>query len=120
MWLVNLAPLSEAELVPQAVAQALGVREQPGRPLVQTLKDTLRSRKMLLVVDNCEHLRRLWSAWWTLSSIPARLAGPRHQPGDAQRRRRGELGGALAYSALLSPKRTHPRSWRLTSRCGCS
>src|SRR5215217_6592299 len=40
----------------QAVAQALGVREQPGRPLVQTLKDTARSRKMLLVVDNCEHL----------------------------------------------------------------
>src|SRR5215203_1469981 len=56
VWLVDLAPLSEAELVPQAVAQALGVREQPGRPLVQTLKDTARSRKMLLVVDNCEHL----------------------------------------------------------------
>jgi predicted ATPase/DNA-binding SARP family transcriptional activator/DNA-binding CsgD family transcriptional regulator len=56
VWLVDLAPLSEAELVPQAVAQALGVREQPGRPLVETLKDSLRSRKMLLVVDNCEHL----------------------------------------------------------------
>src|SRR5215211_3552139 len=56
VWLVDLAPLTEAELVPQAVAQALEVREQPGRPLVQTLKDTLRSRKMLLVVDNCEHL----------------------------------------------------------------
>jgi predicted ATPase/DNA-binding SARP family transcriptional activator/DNA-binding CsgD family transcriptional regulator len=56
VWLVDLAPLSEADLVPQAVAQALRVREQPGRPLVQTLKDTLRSRKMLLVVDNCEHL----------------------------------------------------------------
>ena len=56
VWLVDLAPLSEAELVPQAVAQTVGVREQPPRPLVQTLKDTLRSRKMLLVVDNCEHL----------------------------------------------------------------
>jgi predicted ATPase/DNA-binding SARP family transcriptional activator/DNA-binding NarL/FixJ family response regulator len=55
-WLVDLAPLSEAELVPQAVAQALGVREQPGRPLLETLEDALRSRKMLLVVDNCEHL----------------------------------------------------------------
>src|ERR671912_89908 len=53
-WLVDLAPLSEAELVEQAVAQALGVNEQPGRPLVETLKDSLRSRKMLLVVDNCE------------------------------------------------------------------
>jgi predicted ATPase/DNA-binding CsgD family transcriptional regulator len=56
VWLVALAPLSEAELVPQAVAQALSVREQPGRPLLETLEDTLRSRKMLLLVDNCEHL----------------------------------------------------------------
>jgi predicted ATPase/DNA-binding SARP family transcriptional activator/DNA-binding CsgD family transcriptional regulator len=55
-WLAELAPLSEGELVPQAVAQALGVREQPGRSLVRTLEDSLRSRKMLLVLDNCEHL----------------------------------------------------------------
>jgi len=55
-WIVDLAPLSEAELVPQAVAQALEVREQPGQPLVETLKNALRPRKMLLVVDNCEHL----------------------------------------------------------------
>ena len=55
-WLVELAALSEGELVPQAVAKAVGVREQPGRPLTETLKDALRPRKMLLVVDNCEHL----------------------------------------------------------------
>ena len=56
VWLVELAPLSDPTLVEQAVAQALGVREQPGRPLLETLKDTLRTTKMLLVVDNCEHL----------------------------------------------------------------
>jgi len=56
VWLVELAPLSEPELVPQAVAQALKVREQPNRPLVETLEDALGARKMLLVVDNCEHL----------------------------------------------------------------
>src|SRR5215212_4577735 len=55
-WLVELAPLSEGELVPQAVARALGVREQANRPLVETLEDALRPRKMILVVDNCEHL----------------------------------------------------------------
>ena len=55
-WLVELAALSEGELVPQAVARALRVREQPGRPLTETLKDALRARRMLLVVDNCEHL----------------------------------------------------------------
>jgi len=56
VWLVELAPLSDAALVKQAVAQAMGVREQPGRPLLETLKDILRPRKTLLVVDNCEHL----------------------------------------------------------------
>ena len=48
-WLVELGMLSEGELVPQAVASALGVREEPGRPLTETLKDTLRARQMLLV-----------------------------------------------------------------------
>jgi predicted ATPase/DNA-binding SARP family transcriptional activator/DNA-binding CsgD family transcriptional regulator len=56
VWLVELAPLSDPTLVAQAVAQALRVREQPGRALLQTLEDTLRTKKMLLVVDNCEHL----------------------------------------------------------------
>jgi predicted ATPase/DNA-binding SARP family transcriptional activator/DNA-binding CsgD family transcriptional regulator len=56
VWLVDLAPLSEAEMVPQAVAQVLAVREQPGRALLETLTDTLRTKMTLLVVDNCEHL----------------------------------------------------------------
>ncbi len=55
-WLVELAPLAEGALVPQAVAAALGVREQPGRPLTDTLADTLREKEALLVLDNCEHL----------------------------------------------------------------
>jgi non-specific serine/threonine protein kinase len=56
-WLVELAPLSEGELVPQAVATALGVREQPGRrPFTATLADALREEEALLVLDNCEHL----------------------------------------------------------------
>ena len=55
-WLVELGMLSEGELVPQAVALALGVREEPGPPLTETLKDTLRARQILLVLDNCEHL----------------------------------------------------------------
>jgi class 3 adenylate cyclase len=55
-WLVELAALSDPALVPQAVATALGVREEPGRPLTATLNDYLRSRSLLLVLDNCEHL----------------------------------------------------------------
>jgi predicted ATPase/DNA-binding SARP family transcriptional activator len=55
-WLVELASLSEGALVPQAVAAALGVREQPNRPLISTLVNVLREQKVLLMLDNCEHL----------------------------------------------------------------
>jgi DNA-binding SARP family transcriptional activator len=55
-WLVELAPLSDAGLVEREVAGALGVREQPGRPLSAALKEHLSSKKLLLVLDNCEHL----------------------------------------------------------------
>jgi hypothetical protein len=54
--LLELAPLTDAALVPQAAAGALGVAEQPGRPLVDTLIAALRPRALLLVLDNCEHL----------------------------------------------------------------
>jgi len=56
VWLVELAPLSEGTLLPQMVAGALRVKEQPSRPLIDTLVDYLRDKVMLLVVDNCEHL----------------------------------------------------------------
>ena len=56
VWLVQLAPLSDPDLVPQAVASVLGVRETPGTPLVETLMDYLKPRNVFLVLDNCEHL----------------------------------------------------------------
>jgi predicted ATPase/DNA-binding winged helix-turn-helix (wHTH) protein len=56
VWLVELATLSDARLVPQAVAQALHVKEQPTRPVIETLIDHLASKKLLLVLDNAEHL----------------------------------------------------------------
>ena len=56
VWLVELAALSDPTLVPQAVAQALNLREEPGKSLTQSLIDTLKSQRALLVLDNCEHL----------------------------------------------------------------
>jgi predicted ATPase/DNA-binding SARP family transcriptional activator/DNA-binding CsgD family transcriptional regulator len=56
VWLVELAPLSEGRLVPQAVAKAVGVPEQSARSLVDALVEALRAKEMLLVLDNCEHL----------------------------------------------------------------
>jgi predicted ATPase/class 3 adenylate cyclase len=56
VWWVELAPLTEPELVPQAVADAVGLREEPGRPLLASLTEYLKPRSLLLVLDNCEHL----------------------------------------------------------------
>ncbi len=55
-WWVELAALTDAALVLQTVARALGVHELPDQPLVETLANALRSRRLLLVLDNCEHL----------------------------------------------------------------
>jgi predicted ATPase/DNA-binding CsgD family transcriptional regulator len=56
VWMVELAPLADPSLVPQAVASTVGVREQPGRSLTEALSDYLEAKKVLLVLDNCEHL----------------------------------------------------------------
>jgi predicted ATPase/DNA-binding winged helix-turn-helix (wHTH) protein len=54
--LVELAPVNEPWLVPRTVAAALDVHEEPGRSLLDTLLDFFRNRRMLIVLDNCEHL----------------------------------------------------------------
>ena len=56
VWLAELASLQDPNLVPQAVASSLGLREVPGRAISDTLQDHLASRTNLLVLDNCEHL----------------------------------------------------------------
>jgi DNA-binding SARP family transcriptional activator len=56
VWLVELAPLSEGELVPKALAEAVGTQEQPGRPITEVLVHSMRTKEQLLIVDNCEHL----------------------------------------------------------------
>lgn len=56
VWLVELAALSDPNLVPQAVAKALGLREQSGRSLTEVLVDHLATHQVLLLLDNCEHV----------------------------------------------------------------
>ncbi len=56
IWLVELAMLSDPVLVPQTVAALLGVREEPSYPLTRTLTTYLRTKTLLLIFDNCEHL----------------------------------------------------------------
>ncbi|HLZ25074.1 MAG TPA: LuxR C-terminal-related transcriptional regulator [Ktedonobacterales bacterium] len=56
VWLAQLAPTTEATLVPGVVATSIGIVEQLGRPIRDTLLHELQGRSLLLVLDNCEHL----------------------------------------------------------------
>ncbi|HQV29131.1 MAG TPA: AAA family ATPase, partial [Thermoflexales bacterium] len=56
VWLVELAPLADPDRVAAAVAAIFDVRDQPGRTMLEQLQDYLRTRQVLLVLDNCEHL----------------------------------------------------------------
>lgn len=56
VWLVDLSPLTDPNLIAQATAEALGIRDQSSRPAGAVLSDHLRDRRLLLILDNCEHL----------------------------------------------------------------
>jgi transcriptional regulator with XRE-family HTH domain len=55
-WLVELAPLLDPALVPRTTAVAIGLRDEPQRPVIDMLSDYLRDKKVLILLDNCEHL----------------------------------------------------------------
>jgi predicted ATPase/class 3 adenylate cyclase len=56
VWIVELAPLSDGSQIIPALAQAFGLQELPFNPLVNLVNDYLRDKKLLLILDNCEHL----------------------------------------------------------------
>jgi predicted ATPase/DNA-binding XRE family transcriptional regulator len=56
VWLVELAPILDPLLVPRVTATAMGLRDEPGRPVIEILAAYLREKKMLIILDNCEHL----------------------------------------------------------------
>ena len=56
VWLAELAPLSDPELLPQTVASALGIVLQPTSSHTELLINFLRPKTALLILDNCEHL----------------------------------------------------------------
>ena len=56
VWLVELAPITDPALVVQTVCAALDVTPQGNAPALNVLTDYLKQKKILLVVDNCEHL----------------------------------------------------------------
>ncbi len=56
VWFVDLAPVTDPERVALTIAAAVGVREEPGQSLIQSLCSHFATRNALLVLDNCEHL----------------------------------------------------------------
>ena len=56
VWLVEFATIDDPLLVTETVASALEVRQEPDRQLATTLTNFLRSKNLLLILDNCEHV----------------------------------------------------------------
>ncbi|HZH99292.1 MAG TPA: hypothetical protein VEX38_10000, partial [Fimbriimonadaceae bacterium] len=56
VWFIDLAPLHDGRLVPQVTAEALSIREAPGKSVSEALLNYLSDRKLLLILDNCEHV----------------------------------------------------------------
>jgi predicted ATPase/class 3 adenylate cyclase len=72
VWFVSLASLVDPALVPSAIAQVFGLAEQSAAPIIEGLRQHVRSREALLIIDTFEHLVE---AAMTLSDLSA--AGPR-------------------------------------------
>ena len=100
VWLVELAPIADARMVPQAIASVLGVKEETGRPVSEALIKAVRDRRLLLILDNCEHLLQA-CADTCRQLAPGRPASPdpRLEPRAAARRGRDDVSAAGARHA---------------------
>ena len=56
VWFVELAPLTDPDLLPKAIANAAGIREVPGESINDTIAAAIRERRALVLLDNCEHV----------------------------------------------------------------
>ncbi len=74
VWLVELAPILDALLIPRTIASAIGLRDEPQRPVIDMLLlcDYLFDKELLLILDNCEHLVEASAqlADWLLHACP--------------------------------------------------
>ena len=90
VWLVELAPVGDPDAVPDAIATALGITPQGDARVIDTVAEAVAGRRLLIVVDNCEHV--LAAAAAAIGRDPRPLRRP-PDPGDVARapaaRRRG-------------------------------
>ena len=120
-WFVDLSAVDTPMRVPAAVADALGVRDEPGRDIVETLADDIGHAPALLVLDNCEQLVPGCAelAERLLHRCPD-AADPGHQPDRAAgRRARSRSPYRRCPARAPAPGTRSPRCPR-SRRAGCS
>jgi len=103
VWFIELASLSNSDLVAQTMLSALSVSEQKGKTALQTLENYLRQQNLLIILDNCEHLIEACAAitQTILNSAPnvRILASSRESLGV-----RGEVSWLVSSLSLPNPK----------------
>jgi predicted ATPase len=104
VWFVELAPLTDPRLVAQAVASVLSVKEEAGHPVIDALVKHVRDRRLLIILDNCEHV--VHAAAETAKKLLQ--AGPQLKILTSSREVL-RVAGEVAYSvpALSSPEKGH-------------
>ena len=56
VWFVDLAPLTNENLVAKEITEVLKIPEAPNQPVIETLKEKIKDQNIMIVLDNCEHL----------------------------------------------------------------
>jgi predicted ATPase/class 3 adenylate cyclase/DNA-binding XRE family transcriptional regulator len=104
IWFIELAPITDPDLIPQTIHVALGLVEQQDKSILQMLLDFLRDKRILIILDNCEHLIEACAelTFNLLSHSPALkiLASSREALGV-----QGELAWRVPSLSMPDPKR---------------
>jgi hypothetical protein len=103
VWLVELAQLTDPEFVVHAVAAALNVREVQGQALLATLCTALQEKRLLLILDNCEHLVDACARLANALLQSCRGLHIRHKPRGAGHCWRDHLARALTSITAAQP-----------------
>ena len=103
VWFIELAPLTDPDLIPQTILSTIGISEQPNKTSLEILKEYLHEKKTLIVLDNCEHLvtasAQVTNALLNAASGLKVLASSREALGV-----KGELSYPVPSLSLPNPK----------------
>jgi class 3 adenylate cyclase len=118
-WMVELAAVGDPASVPAAIATVLGITPQGDTPLITTVAAALAGKRLLLIIDNCEHLLR--AAGSAIEMIIGRSGSVRSSPRHASRSvwtpRR--CSASPRWRSPVAPKPT-PSRCSLTGRAPCA